>query len=378
MLVSLGSWPGLLCLLAVVLSVASIPSLPALTMKKTMRKKSKRVPTRQRMKAEKKVREHNRKMRKAGKVGKSGGARGKAKKNAVLGVPNDCPFKEAVLEEVEAARARKEQERAARRARLKEGVSAQAGARVAKEGGLDDMLARAKKGEEEDNGMEVEESTQAPQGRENSAKAHYKEFAKVVEAADVVLEVLDARDPLGTRSGEVEKSIRAEGKRLVLVLNKADLVPKDNLESWIKHLQREFPVVPFKSSTQQQSSRLGQLPMTVSKATDAQMQTSKAVGVSTVVSLLSNYCRNKDVKTSIRVGVVGFPNVGKSSFINSLKRGKVCITGNLPGVTRQVQEIQLDSKIKLLDSPGMVLGKDKNNDVQVSLEIHIPNYHILI
>jgi nuclear GTP-binding protein len=49
------------------------------------------------------------------------------------------------------------------------------------------------------------------------------------------------------------------------------------------------------------------------------------------MSLLSNYCRNKDVKTSIRVGIVGLPNVGKSSLINSLKRNRACSVGAMPG-----------------------------------------------
>jgi nuclear GTP-binding protein len=54
----------------------------------------------------------------------------------------------------------------------------------------------------------------------------------------------------------------------------------------------------------------------------APMTTSKCVGADTLLALLANYCRNRDVKTSIRVGVVGMPNVGKSSLINSLKRSK--------------------------------------------------------
>ncbi|KAG8267462.1 Guanine nucleotide-binding protein-like 3 [Homalodisca vitripennis] len=78
------------------------------------------------------------------------------------------------------------------------------------------------------------------------------------------------------------------------------------------------------------------------------------------MSLLGNYCRNNGIKTAIRVGVVGLPNVGKSSIINSLKRNRACSVGATPGVTKAMQEVQLDSKIKLLDSPGVVFASSKS------------------
>ena len=55
--------------------------------------------------------------------------------------------------------------------------------------------------------------------------------------------------------------------------------------------------------------------------------------------IAGNYSRSLDVKTAIRVGVVGFPNVGKSSVINSLKRAQACDTGSVPGMTKQMQEV---------------------------------------
>jgi hypothetical protein len=64
---------------------------------------------------------------------------------------------------------------------------------------------------------------------------------------------------------------------------------------------------------------------------------SRCAGADALIKLLKNYCRNKDLKTSIHVGVIGFPNVGKSSLINSLKRSKVCGVGATPGFTKTAQ-----------------------------------------
>lgn len=189
--------------------------------------------------------------------------------------------------------------------------------------------------------------------KENSLKAYFKEFKKVIEAADVVLEVVDARDPLGTRCAEVAQSVREApgGKKLILILNKADLVPKDNIDKWLKYLRRFSPVIPFKASTQSQNNKLGHRKVNASEKT---FVGSTCIGAELLMSMLGNYCRNKSIKTSIRVGIVGIPNVGKSSIINSLTRGRTCNVGATPGVTKQLQEVEIDSKIKIMDSPGVV------------------------
>ncbi|KAJ9579816.1 hypothetical protein L9F63_004522, partial [Diploptera punctata] len=215
---------------------------------------------------------------------------------------------------------------------------------------------------------------------DGSIKAFYKEFKKVVEEADIVLEVLDARDPLGTRCKQVEQAVLDSrgNKRLVYLLNKADLVPRKNLESWLMYLRRSFPAVPFKASTQLQNRCLGRRKMNKSSSKvkanlesveNKDLQGSKCFGAELVMTLLANYCRNKGIKTSITVGVVGLPNVGKSSIINSLKRSRACHVGATPGITKNMQVVQLDSKIKLLDSPGIVFAsKTDGADATVALK----------
>ena len=134
----------------------------------------------------------------------------------------------------------------------------------------------------------------------------------------------------------------------------ADLVPKEVVEAWLKYLREELPTVAFKCSTQKQTSNLGRN----SSTTDATSHGSECLGADILVQLLKNYARGRGgLKTSVTVGIVGLPNVGKSSLINSLKRTKVAKVGNAPGVTKSVQEVHLDRQVTLLDSPGVVFSE---------------------
>lgn len=95
------------------------------------------------------------------------------------------------------------------------------------------------------------------------------------------------------------------------------------------------------------------------------VKASTAVGTENLMNLLKNYARvdgESKAKQTIYVGVVGFPNVGKSSLINSLKRSRAATVGNTPGVTKIMQEIMLDKNIMLLDSPGVVLSTKDQSD----------------
>ncbi|XP_015182839.1 PREDICTED: guanine nucleotide-binding protein-like 3 homolog [Polistes dominula] len=330
-----------------------------------LKKPSKRIPARKRYKIEKKVREHNRKMRKEAKKKQKG-------KPKVIEIPNQCPFKEDILKEVEAMKKQNEEEKQKRREAAKQKKRTELA-----ENGLQGLVKDAQKKVEEHEAMEIDDNKSqlikdAVAEKENSLKAYYKEFKKVLDAADVILEVVDARDPLGTRCKQLEEAVQsAKGnKRLVLVLNKADLVPRENLDKWLKYLRGSLPTVAFKSSTQDQSKKLGRRKL--GKKTETMIQSGTCFGAELLLSLLANYCRNSgNVKTSIRVGVAGLPNVGKSSVINSLKRSRACNVGSVPGVTKSMQVVQLDSKIKLLDSPGIVFAtqqSSKDDDTSIALK----------
>jgi nuclear GTP-binding protein len=275
----------------------------------------------------------------------------------LIQIPNICPFKEEILKDVEADRVRREEEKKQNLDRMRlERLEAK------KKQSLESIAASAT--ERGENHVEKGENADDYQGqhktKENSLKSYFKEFKKVVDAADVILEVCDARDPLGTRCAEVSTIIRESTgkKKHVLVLNKSDLIPRENLDKWLKYLRKFGPVIPFKASTQTQKKNIGRRKFNKKKTQN--VQSSPCVGADLLMSLLGNYSRNKDMKTSIRVGIVGIPNVGKSSIINSLKRRRACQVGANPGITRTMQEVEIDSNIKIIDSPGIIFQRPKD------------------
>jgi len=215
--------------------------------------------------------------------------------------------------------------------------------------------------------------------KELSKKAYMSLLKEVIKNSDVILEVLDCRDPLACRSKELESQILShkDEKKIILVLNKIDLVPPENALKWQNYLKREFPTLLFRANTQRQGNHLASTSLHNTSVADRKelvedlLNTKKAVGAENLLQLLKNYCRIEDSKKQIVVGIVGFPNVGKSSIINSLKRAKVVSVSNVPGHTKDIQEVVLDKNIKLIDCPGVVFSKNDPNSIMLKNVIRV-------
>ncbi|KAK4988986.1 nuclear GTP-binding protein nug1 [Elasticomyces elasticus] len=367
--------------------------------------KSKRTPVRLRHKIEKASASKQRKQRKLAKNNPEW--RSRLRKDP--GIPNLFPYKAQILSEIEETRRRK-QEDATRRKELakaqregKDVVEVDAAKTHAEEEEDDALLdleedgdedmednssdpmaallasakARAAEFEQEaddsdademdhdqsdtewgglDDGDSEEPHFSAPVARKDSSRRAFdKVFKSVIEAADVILYVLDARDPDGTRSKEVERQIMAAesgNKRLILILNKIDLIPPPALKSWLIHLRRSFPTLPLRASG----------PAPNARTFDHKALTVKSTS-ETLFRALKSYAHASQLKRAITVGVIGYPNVGKSSVINALTSrlsnnarngGGACPVGAEAGVTTALREVKIDNKLKLLDSPGIV------------------------
>ncbi|MBU2638300.1 MAG: 50S ribosome-binding GTPase [Nanoarchaeota archaeon] len=158
-------------------------------------------------------------------------------------------------------------------------------------------------------------------------KSFWKIVNDVISISDILLEVLDARFVDETRNIELEDKIRQSNKKLIFVLNKCDLVEKQAIEKQKKKLK---PAV-FVSATK----RYG------------------------ITMLLHEIQKNSPNKEKVVVGIVGYPNTGKSSVINALKGRASAPVSSQSGFTKAMQLIKVTGKIYLLDTPGVFSYMEK-------------------
>ncbi|KAG5312770.1 NOG2 protein, partial [Acromyrmex insinuator] len=164
------------------------------------------------------------------------------------------------------------------------------------------------------------------------SKRIWNELYKVIDSSDVILQILDARDPMGTRSPPVEKYLKTEKpyKHLIFILNKVDLVPTWVTQRWVAILSKEYPTVAFHASL------------------------THPFGKGSLINLLRQFAKLHIDKKQISVGFIGYPNTGKSSIINTLRSKKVCKVAPIAGETKVWQYITLMRRIYLIDCPGVV------------------------
>jgi nuclear GTP-binding protein len=330
--------------------------------------KSKRTSLQDKYKIQKRTKETARKNKRQGKRDAANGIVKHDKTKKDPGIPNSWPFKQDLLKEIQRTRERQEQIQAQVKEKRKEDLrglrehQAQGGtARTIQElmqqANVDNVAFQTKQGTVGTQG-DREKSDGTVAAGQQSRRAYLRELKKVVDTADVLLQVLDARDPIGSRIHPTMEDVilSQAGKRMVLVLNKIDLVPKDIVGSWLTTLRRSHPALAINASSDKLFGASGGGDAS-SKATAA----TSAVGMDGLLQLLKNYARTGGPgggksKTTIVVGVIGYPNVGKSSIINALKRTRAVGVSSRPGFTTSMQEVVLDRNVHLLDSPGVVFN----------------------
>ncbi len=170
-----------------------------------------------------------------------------------------------------------------------------------------------------------------------------------LNAVDVVIYVLDARAPMASFSPSFSKLV--ERKPVVYCINKADLVKREELLPWKAYLESKGMTVVFSNSVQKTDK-------------DEIVKT-----INFVTAPIREKFAKKGVEKTIRAMVIGIPNSGKSTLINSLVKTKKAITGNRPGVTRGKQWVNVGNHLELLDSPGVTYPDFSDQSKGVKLAV---------
>ena len=182
-------------------------------------------------------------------------------------------------------------------------------------------------------------------GHMSKAKRAMQEDLKLI---NVIIELVDARVPLSSKNPDIDPM--ANGKSRIILLNKCDLADAAVTAQWKKYYEKKGFFVALVNS--KQGKGVKQVNEVIQSACKEKIERDRRRGI---------------LNRPIRAMIVGNPNVGKSTFINSFA-GKACTkTGNKPGVTKGKQWIRLNKNVELLDTPGILWPKFEDQTVGLRL-----------
>ena len=178
-------------------------------------------------------------------------------------------------------------------------------------------------------------------GHMTKAKRAMQEDIKLI---DVVIELVDARIPFSSKNPDIDSL--AQNKSRILLLNKSDMADPAVMNDWIRYYEQQGYLAMAVNSKKR--NELKQVHALIQKACKEKIERDRKRGI---------------LNRPVRAMIVGIPNVGKSTFINSFA-GKACTkTGNKPGVTKGKQWIRLNKQVELLDTPGILWPKFEDQQV---------------
>lgn len=175
----------------------------------------------------------------------------------------------------------------------------------------------------------------------------FRQMRDDIKMIDLVIELLDTRVPMSSRNPDIDSL--SKGKSRLVLLNKADLADESQTDKWINYFDSQG-IVALKIN---------------SKDRHTLKQFDDAVAMVCKDKIESN--KNKGINRPIRAMVVGIPNVGKSTFINTYVKKAATKTGNKPGVTKGKQWIRLNDRIELLDTPGILWPRFEDEKIGINL-----------